>query len=88
MILRFDTQNIMDRFVWLLYLGFTFELIRPRVDYGGLGITNDYHLKAVKATHLKDCLGVFPPFLYEIWTPAQLTATQVPRDSFFGLTFF
>ena len=69
----------MDRFLWLLYPGFTFELIRPRVDYGGLGI-----LKAVKDTHLKDCIGVFAQFPYDIWTPAQLTAAQMPRDILFG----
>ena len=84
MILRFDTQDIMDRFVWLLYPVFTFELIRPKVDYGGLRIPNDYHLKAIKDTHIKDFIGVFPPFPYDIWTPAQLTAAQMPRDCLFG----
>ena len=44
MVLRLDSQEVMDRFLWLLYPGFTFELIRPTVDYGGLGIHNDYHL--------------------------------------------
>lgn len=83
MILRLDSQEIMDRFLRLLYPGFTFELIKPRVDYGGLEIPNDYHLKAVKDTHLKDCIGVFAPFPY-IWTPAQQSAAQMPRDFLFG----
>ena len=53
----------MDRFVWLLYPGFGFELIRPRVNYGGLGLCNDYHLEAVNDTQLKECIGMFPPFM-------------------------
>ena len=88
MIFRLHTHEIMDRLVWLLYLGYTFELIRPWVGYGGLGIANEYHLETDKDTHLRVCLGVFPPFPYEIWTPAQLTSNQVPRDSLFGLILF
>ena len=69
-------------------MAFTFELIRPRVDYGGLGVCNDYHLEAFNDTQLKDCIGIFPPFPYDIWTPAQLTATQMSDDRLFGLKKF
>lgn len=45
MVLRLDSEDVMDRILWLLSPSFTFELIRPKVDYGGHGIHVDWHLK-------------------------------------------
>ena len=85
MILRLDSQEVMERFLWLLFPGLSVELIRPKVDYGGMGLRSEYHLKVVKDTNVRDCVGMFPSFPYDIWTPAQLTAYQMPEDFLFGL---
>lgn len=60
-----------------------FWLIRPKIDYGGLGIHGDYHLKIVAETELKDCIGIFPTFPYEIWTAAQLITFPMIEDYLF-----
>ena len=85
MILRLDSQEAMDRFLWLLFPDLSVELSRPKVDYGGMGLRNEYHLKVVEDTNVRECVGMFPSFPYDIWTPAQLTAYQMLEDVLFGL---
>ena len=41
-------------------------------------------MKIVKETNLRDCVGNFPSFPYDIWTPAQLSASEMPEDCLFG----
>ena len=60
MILRLDSQDVMERFLWMLFPGLAVEIIRPKVDYGGLGIQSQYHLKIAKETNFRDCVGMFP----------------------------
>ena len=88
MILRLDGQDIMERFMWMILPGLSLEIIRPKVDYGGLGVQMQYHMKFVKETNLRDCVGMFPSFPYDIWTPTQLSASQMPEDCLFGWFYF
>lgn len=87
MVLRLDNEDIMDRFLWLLYPSFTFDLIKPKVEHDGLGSHGDYHLMIAADTELKDTIGFFPSFPYEIWTTAQLTTFAMTNDYLFGLFF-
>lgn len=66
MFLKLDMEEVMNIFLWLLYPSFVFELIRPRVCYGGLDIHDEYHLEIVATTELRDSIGVFPPFPFDI----------------------
>ena len=71
--------------MWMLFPGLSVEIIRPKVDYSGLGIQTQYHMKIVKETNLRDCVGMFPSFPYDIWTPAQLSLKIVRlEDCLFG----
>ena len=88
MILRLDSQEVMERFMWMLFPGLSVEIIRPKVDYGGLGIQTQYHMKIVKETNLRDCVGMFPSFPYDIWTPTQLSASEMPGDCLFGCFYY
>lgn len=77
MIVRLDSEEVMNMVCWLLYPTFTFKLIKSRIDYGGLNIHGEYHLKVVAYTELRDSIGEFPPFPYEIWIVAQLATANM-----------
>lgn len=89
MVVRLDSDYAMERFLWLLYPGFAFELVNPRVSIGGLGIHAEYHLRVGRESQFRDTVAIFPPFPFDILTSTQLGSVNVPdRHILFGILIF